>query len=94
MRLLDWCTHVEKDGVWGSLIFLLFGSFVTYKCISNLTTHTFDGASVFILLLLFLGIDCIIRGIYGLNYLIRKRSNLKKTTETPKPLLAPLWGGL
>ena len=74
----DWCTDVKEDGAFLSVAWLLIGAFLTYKCISNLTTHTFDGASVFILLLLFAGILMTIRGIYGLIYLDKKASESKE----------------
>ena len=75
----EWCTaDIEKDGVFLSVAWLLIGAFLTYKCISNLTTHTFAGASVFILLLLFAGILMTIRGIYGLNYINKKASESKE----------------
>ena len=78
MIFWNWCTDIEGDRAFGSVAFLLLGSFLTYKGISNLTTHTFDGASVFILLYIFVGILMTIRGIYGLNYINKKAFESKE----------------
>lgn len=74
----EWCTDTDGHNSFTFVGFLLIGAFLTYKCISNLTTHTFDGASVFILLLLFVGVLSTIRGIYGLSYLDKKASESKE----------------